>query len=381
MSVLLETSLGDIVVDLYVDAAPLTCKSFLKLCKLKYYNFSSFHRVERGFVAQGGDPSGTGSGGESIYGVLGGARYTPAEIRRELRHGRGTVSMAGGGAEGGASGSQFFIALGDNLEYLDGRHTVFGRVAEGLDVVEQLGAVICDNDKRPLCDVLIRHTIVLDDPFGDLPGMPARPLSPLLPTDSQRARMRIEAGDPLAAAPTAGESQHREMAARALTLEMIGDLPYADVKPPENILFVCRLNPATSDGDLQTIFARFGAIASCQVIRDAESGHSLGYAFVEFDAKDACEEAYFKMDNVLIDDRRIRVDFSQSVSRINGRWVRLQKKRREARALRPRTRYRHEDVAPDQFQMVFGGPDEPPARPPRSRWGRRSRSPQRQSNE
>ncbi|KAJ2711728.1 Peptidyl-prolyl cis-trans isomerase-like 4 [Coemansia spiralis] len=374
MSVLIETSLGDIVVDLHTDAAPLTCKSFLKLCALKYYNFTCFHRVERGFVAQGGDPTGSGSGGESIYGVLGGARFTPAEIRRELRHGRGTVSMAG--AEGGGgSGSQFFIALGDSLEYLDGKHTVFGHVAEGMDVIDRLGDTICDNNKRPLCDILIRHTIVLADPFDDLPGMPPRPLSPLVPSASQQARMRIEAGDQLAAAPTEDESRQRDMAARALTLEMIGDLPYADVRPPDNILFVCKLNPATNDDDLQTIFARFGAIASCQVIRDAESGQSLGYAFVEFDTNEACEEAYFKMDNVLIDDRRIHVDFSQSVSRINGRWVRLQKKRHETQALRPRTRYRHEDLGgPDQFQMVFGAPNEP-----QSRWDRprsaRSRSP------
>ncbi|KAJ1724983.1 Peptidyl-prolyl cis-trans isomerase-like 4 [Coemansia biformis] len=385
MSVLIETSLGDIVVDLHTEAAPLTCKNFLKLCKIKYYNFSCFHRVERGFVAQGGDPAGSGGGGgKSIYGVLGGAPYIPAEIRHELRHAKGTVSMASSGLEDGASGSQFFIALADNLDYLDGKHTVFGRVAEGMDVVDQLSDAICDENKRPLCDILIRHTIILDDPFDDIPGMPQRASSPPIPSASQQAGMRIEVGDQLSVAPTDDERQQRDMAARALTLEMIGDLPYADVKPPENILFVCRLNPATNDDDLTTIFARFGAIASCQVIRDADTDNSLGYAFVEFDEKEACEEAYFKMDNVLIDDRRIRVDFSQSVSRINGRWVRLQKKRNEARTLRPRTKYRSEEAAaPDQFQMVFGGPDEQPAaqttRRSRSRWDKsdrqRSRSP------
>ncbi|KAJ2781176.1 Peptidyl-prolyl cis-trans isomerase-like 4 [Coemansia javaensis] len=357
MSVLIETSIGDIVVDLYTDEAPLTSKNFLKLCKIKYYNFSLFHRVERGFVAQGGEPGGGTGPGESVYGVLGGRAWIPAEIRRSLRHGRGTVSMAG--QEGGGSGSQFFIALGDGLDYLDGRHTVFGRVAEGMDVVERLGDAICDEAKRPLCDILIRHTIVLDDPFDDPPGLPQRAESPELPTPVQQARLRIEAGDQITGPADEAERARRETQARALTLEMIGDLPYADIKPPENILFVCRLNPATGDDDLQTIFARFGAIASCQVIREPESGRSLGYAFVEFEDKAACEEAYFKMDNVLIDDRRIHVDFSQSVSRVNGRWVRLQKKRREGAAaavaaLRPRTHYRSEGPAPDQFQMVFG---------------------------
>ena len=96
---------------------------------------------------------------------------------------------------------------------------------------------------------------------------------------------------------------------------MIGDLPDAECAPPENVLFVCKLNPVTSDEDLEVIFARFGKVVSCEVIRDRKSGDSLQYAFVEFDSPEACERAYFKMDNVLIDDRRIHVDFSQSVSK------------------------------------------------------------------
>merc|ERR1712083_48184 len=78
------------------------------------------------------------------------------------------------------------------------------------------------------------------------------------------------------------------------------------------------LNPVTTDDDLEIIFSRFGRVVSCEVIRDRKTGDSLQYAFVEFEDKDACEKAYFKMDNVLIDDRRIHVDFSQSVSRF--RW-------------------------------------------------------------
>merc|ERR1712037_952808 len=83
-------------------------------------------------------------------------------------------------------------------------------------------------------------------------------------------------------------------------------------------LFVCKLNPVTCDDDLEIIFGRFGKVIQCEVIRDRVSGESLQYAFVEFEDREACEKAYFKMDNVLIDDRRIHVDFSQSVSRF--RW-------------------------------------------------------------
>ena len=99
---------------------------------------------------------------------------------------------------------------------------------------------------------------------------------------------------------------------------MIGDLPDADCAPPENVLFVCKLNPVTTDDDLEIIFSRFGKVVNCEVIRDKKTQESLQYAFVEFDEQKSCEAAYFKMDNVLIDDRRIHVDFSQSVSQY--RW-------------------------------------------------------------
>ncbi len=110
--------------------------------------------------------------------------------------------------------------------------------------------------------------------------------------------------------------EERETQKRAKVLEIIGDIPDADVKPPENVLFVCKLNPITSDEDLEMIFSRFGPIKSCEVIRDHKTKESLCYAFIEFENESDCEDAFFKMNNVLIDDRRIHVDFSQSVSKI-----------------------------------------------------------------
>ncbi|KAI7646270.1 Peptidyl-prolyl cis-trans isomerase-like, partial [Hortaea werneckii] len=85
-------------------------------------------------------------------------------------------------------------------------------------------------------------------------------------------------------------------------------------------LFVCKLNPVTRDEDLELIFSRFGKILSCEVIRDKKTGDSLQYAFIEFGSKEDCERAYFKMQGVLIDDHRIHVDFSQSVSRLSKEW-------------------------------------------------------------
>ncbi|XAR56885.1 Peptidylprolyl isomerase [Bertholletia excelsa] len=110
----------------------------------------------------------------------------------------------------------------------------------------------------------------------------------------------------------------------AVVLESIGDIPDADIKPPDNVLFVCKLNPVTEDEDLHTIFSRFGTVTSAEIIRDYKTGDSLCYAFIEFESKEACEQAYFKMDNALIDDRRIHVDFSQSVAKLWSQFRRNQ---------------------------------------------------------
>ena len=335
MSVLLETSLGDLVIDLEVDACPRTCENFLKLCKVYYYNLHAFFNVTKDFVAQTGDPTATGTGGESVFSYIASKsdppssnvpRYFAPELVPRLKHtAKGTISMAiAPGVEGGC-GSQFFITLADNIDYLDGKHAVFGHVVEGLETLDQLNEVFTDQDGRPMKDVRIRHVVILDDPFPDPPGLVVPDEAPTKAPDlTTGTNVRIgEDEDPLATLPEEeAEKLRRERAAAAsaLTLEMVGDLPFANVRPPENVLFVCKLNPVTRDEDLELIFSRFGVIMSCQVIRDKKTGDSLQYAFIEFDKREDAEQAYFKMQNVLVDDRRIWVDFSQSVSKLNTHW-------------------------------------------------------------
>jgi peptidyl-prolyl cis-trans isomerase-like 4 len=221
------------------------------------------------------------------------------------------------------AGSQFIITLGDNMDYLDGKVAIFGKVVEGFDALEKINDAFCDEKGRPLVDIRIKHTVVLDDPYDDPPGLSEPPESPL-PTKAQLATVRIGEDDKLddEADADAVEKQRREREARAqaLTLEMVGDLPFAEVKPPENVLFVCKLNPVTTDEDLELIFSRFGKILSCEVIRDKRTGDSLQYAFIEYEDQASCEQAYFKMQGVLIDDHRIHVDFSQSVSKLSDTW-------------------------------------------------------------
>ena len=128
------------------------CKNFLKLCKVKFYNLCLFHSVQTNFVAQTGDPTGTGtSGGESIYRQLYGeqARYFEGDLLPKLKHtSRGILSMVSAGDN--IFGSQFFITLGDNLDSLDaGQHCVFGEIVEGNEIIETLNEIISDNENRP----------------------------------------------------------------------------------------------------------------------------------------------------------------------------------------------------------------------------------------
>lgn len=335
MSVILETSLGDIVIDLLVDnsQARKSCENFLKLCKTKYYNFSPIHTVQKGFSFQTGDPlagSNDSDGGSSIWGILSGTskKTFVAPIDPKLKHtDRGTVSMAtvpsSNDPDDRLAGSQFIITLGDDIDYLDGKAAIFGRVVEGFDTLEKITDAFTDSKGRPLKDIRIRHTVILDDPYDDPPDLTVPDTSPP-PSKSQLATVMIAddevLDDTISEADMEKLRREREARAQALTLEMVGDLPFAEVKPPENVLFVCKLNPVTHDEDLELIFSRFGKILSCEVIRDKRTGDSLQYAFIEFENQKDCEQAYFKMQGVLIDDHRIHVDFSQSVSKLSGEW-------------------------------------------------------------
>ncbi|KAJ1731368.1 Peptidyl-prolyl cis-trans isomerase-like 1 [Coemansia biformis] len=149
-NVVLETTLGAITLELYWDEAPTTCTNFYTLAQRGYYNNVVFHRIIHDFMIQGGDPTGTGRGGESIYG-----RKFADEITKSLKHtGAGVLSMANSGPN--TNGSQFFITLAPT-PHLDGKHTVFGRVAAGMGIVKNMGQVATDKGDRPLGDVKIRN--------------------------------------------------------------------------------------------------------------------------------------------------------------------------------------------------------------------------------
>lgn len=139
----LETNMGTITIALAADM-PITAGNFETLVQKGYYNGVIFHRVISGFMLQGGDPTGTGRGGPG-YAIK--DEFSPVN-----KNDRGTISMANAGPNTG--GSQFFINLVNN-NFLDGKHPVFGKVVEGMDVVDTIGKTKTGPGDRPVKDIVI----------------------------------------------------------------------------------------------------------------------------------------------------------------------------------------------------------------------------------
>jgi len=402
MSLLLETTLGDVVVDLDADGSPHLVRNVLKLAQCRYYTQSLVYNVQPGRLCQFGDPRGDGTGGASVYGLIdavGDGNVTDSKRRflksdgpgrRELtaselrERGRLVITEMGGMRD--TLGSQLVLTVdgedhaaateiangggsGRALDGQTGRYFSVGKVVEDAEgVLDRINGLYCDANGRPYADVRIVRCHVLDDPFDDPDGLdgvlaargvvlePPRSVSsssggvadqshdndssaaPRMATASpawerppeERVERRIGADVALADdededGTTAEEREEalrkKEDKSRAVVLEMLGDLPSADIAAPDNVLFVCKLNPVTDDEDLELIFARFDPAARAEIIRDPETGDSLCYAFVEFATREQCNEAYFKMNNALVDDRRIKVDFSQSVAKVWNKYT------------------------------------------------------------
>ena len=182
----LKTNQGGIKIQLFPEQAPMTVENFIRLAQKGYYDGTIFHRVISDFMIQGGDPEGNGTGGESIWG-----HPFEDELSRELFNIRGALSMANSGPN--TNGSQFFIVQNKNMPkryikqmepagypkeiihaykqggtpWLDGRHTVFGQVITGMDVVDKIAKSKKDKMDKPLEDITIESIQVQGSKFDD----------------------------------------------------------------------------------------------------------------------------------------------------------------------------------------------------------------------
>jgi cyclophilin family peptidyl-prolyl cis-trans isomerase len=147
-SATMTTSLGDIQIELFEDDAPKTVANFAKLAGDGFYDDLTFHRVIPDFMIQGGCPNGDGRGGPG---------YTFEDEANDHRVVRGALAMANAGPN--TNGSQFFIVTADACPWLDGKHTVFGQVTSGMDVVDAISAVDRDRSDRPRTPVTMRVAV------------------------------------------------------------------------------------------------------------------------------------------------------------------------------------------------------------------------------
>eukprot|EP00494_Astrolonche_serrata_P033697 UN33966 len=153
-----NTTLGSLNIQLFCDLVPQTCHSFLSHCESGYYTNTKFHRKITSFMIQGGDPTATGYGGKAAWGGK-----LKDECKKSLKHDiRGVVSMANSGPDTG--GSQFFICFGAQPA-LDMKHTVFGQLVGGNEVLNKMEMVKCDDRDKPIEDIKITKIIVYKNPF------------------------------------------------------------------------------------------------------------------------------------------------------------------------------------------------------------------------
>eukprot|EP00388_Colpodella_angusta_P038672 GDKK01045158.1.p1 GENE.GDKK01045158.1~~GDKK01045158.1.p1 ORF type:complete len:452 (+),score=80.11 GDKK01045158.1:26-1381(+) len=297
MSVVIETNYGEFTIDLFHELAELQAKSFINGCALKKLNNVTVNHLQKDFLCVFGDQPDKSLVPDPV-------------LDKRLRHSRKALIGSKGVFDDPLE--SFYITMSDNLEYLDKNGFIFGEIAEGTDILKKINQVTTDQKDVPIQKIRIQHTTIIFNPFEKVD----EPLSPKPIIDVEFKAIRTKED----ALRIVEETAKAEAATRRAILEMFQDVSDASQKPPDNVLFVCRLNPCTCSDELRLIFSKYGEIVKCDVIRDWKTNQSLQYAFIEFtDARNA-NNAWAKMQGVIIDDRRIHVDFSQSVGRHYAVW-------------------------------------------------------------
>ncbi|KAK7690884.1 Peptidyl-prolyl cis-trans isomerase cyp10 [Cerrena zonata] len=161
MSVTLHTNLGDIKVEIFCETVPKTAENFLALCASGYYDNCLWHRNIKGFMIQTGDPTGSGKGGQSLWG-----KPFSDEIRSTLKfNNRGILAMANSGPD--TNKSQFFITYAKQA-HLDGKYTIFGKVIDGAEsTLDAMERVPVNPKNRPLTEIRLTHVTIHANPIAD----------------------------------------------------------------------------------------------------------------------------------------------------------------------------------------------------------------------
>lgn len=176
------TNLGNLNLELYCDYLPKTCENFMKHCQNGYYDGTKFHRSIRNFMVQGGDPTGSGNGGKSIWG----GKFED-EIRPNLSHtGRGVLSMANSGKN--TNGSQFFITY-RSCKHLDHKHSIFGKVVGGMETLNEMEKIEVDNKDKPIENIVFIKAQVFVDPYEEADEILAKERADELAKELEESRL------------------------------------------------------------------------------------------------------------------------------------------------------------------------------------------------
>ncbi|KAK6458798.1 cyclophilin-like domain-containing protein [Scheffersomyces xylosifermentans] len=339
MSVLIETTEGNLVVDLYYSSQPLLCLNFIRLCELNYYFFAPFYDLHKDLLVTTGDPNyPSGNGGYSsnyfvdlpeIDTSITQDRVLPvkATVTRELENEETHVGILSfltkRDAEGRlVVGSQFTISLNPDVSNLAafGQQIAFGKVQEGYSVLEKINDSVVEDftSRRLLKDIRITQVHILHSPFPKSLEVEKLKKSASVPSELQIKNIRLPQ---LLHSDEVEDADVDDIEARnqAYALELVGDLPDYRIKPSPRVLFVAKLNPITTKESLTTIFSRFGNVLGCNIINNVrEKGKKTNYGFVEFENQKDTENAYSKLykdgqAGCVIDGYDVIVDFSQSV--------------------------------------------------------------------
>lgn len=327
MSVLLETTQGNIVIDLFTETQPRLCYNFLKLCKLNHYFFTPFYGIVRDNTIVTGNPRYPDIEGDisirrlvdissfdaELVGTNDNLPIESKEISLYEDNAIGLVSfLSSKFQDEDVVRSQFSICLCPNVKdrKTSDKQIPFGKIVEGFSVLEIINTSELESTQsgRLMNDIRILHTHIIHDPYKDPENLESHKSFAVIPNESQISHIRIPQFSEL------NEENIEETTYQALVLELMNDLPHYKIKPSPRTLFLAKLNPITTSDSLEIIFARFGFVQNVNVIKDPKTSKSLCYAFIEYSTKEEAEKAYFSFKKgCIIDGRNVIVDFSQSV--------------------------------------------------------------------
>nr|XP_018914497.1 PREDICTED: peptidyl-prolyl cis-trans isomerase CWC27 homolog [Bemisia tabaci] len=318
--VLLKTTVGDIDIELWSKETPKACRNFVQLCLEGYYNGTIFHRIVKGFIAQGGDPTGTGSGGDSIYGAP-----FKDEIHSRLRFNRrGLVAMANAGKDD--NGSQFFFTLASTPE-LQNKHTIFGKVAgETIYNLPKLDDTLVDHDDRPIYPPKIIKTEVISNPFPDIvPRVTPKQKSSdkeekksksdktkavknykLLSFGEEAEEDEEEASEISKKLSARGKSSHDISEDPTLSKELAVEIDHGSDSDPKG-----KTSPKRDPEKIDRIKAKLAPSKSKESNAKAEAHHSSSDEEYEF-GKELREEKKRKMAEIAKEIRDLKKDYQKS---------------------------------------------------------------------